>query len=488
LANRIVQREAGDAQFSQEVILLPKIPQHHAGEMGMNRLDRDSGGGDAGDKSSRPKLLVVDDTPANLKLVVAVLARLHLDVLTASSGAEALTLVGAHEFVAILLDVRMPGMDGYETADRVRALTSDNPVPIIFLTASQREEKHILQGYGTGAIDYLIRPIDNVLLLSKVRVLLTLFVHRRELSETSRTLRRANQRLNRLLQAVGDGIVGIDGDGRINMVNPAASRLMECSPSELLGGDAQAFFPLRTNDGHDAFARARASGIYRNDEALFCTRSGREFPAEYSLSLIEGDVTEPATFALVFENVSERKHAAERLRTQAELDHMTGLANRLLFERTLDTEIAAAERAGRHLALLYMDLDNFKAINDQHGHAFGDEMLKCTARRLQGAVRAGDMCARLGGDEFAVLLSDVADIAPAESVAQKIVVTVSEPFACGGVQLAVGASVGVALYPTDGRSAEALIRAADRAMYLAKRNDTKKFFAASAELGDASGA
>jgi len=163
------------------------------------------------------------------------------------------------------------------------------------------------------------------------------------------------------------------------------------------------------------------------------------------------------------------------------------LANRLLFERTLDTEIAAAEKAGRHLALLYMDLDNFKAINDQHGHAFGDEMLKCTARRLQGAVREGDLCARIGGDEFAVLLSDVADIAPAESVAQKIVVMVSEPFACGGVQLAVGASVGVALYPTDGRSAEALIQAADRAMYLAKRNDTKKFFSASAELGDAAG-
>src|SRR5260370_578581 len=108
----------------------------------------------------------------------------------------------------------------------------------------------------------------------------------------------------------------------------------------------------------------------------------------------------------------------------------------------------------------------------------------CSARGRGGE---GDRCARVGGDDVAVLLSDVADIAPAESVAQKIVVMVSEPFACGGVQLAVGASVGVALYPTDGRSAEALIQAADRAMYLAKRHDTKKFFSASAELGDAAG-
>jgi diguanylate cyclase (GGDEF)-like protein/PAS domain S-box-containing protein len=286
-------------------------------------------------------------------------------------------------------------------------------------------------------------------------------------------LRRANQRLNRLLQAVGDGIVGIDGAGRVGMVNPAAARLMECSPSELLGGDAQAFFPLRM-DGHDAFARARAAGIHRNVEAFIRTRSGREFPAEYSLSLIEGDAIEPASFVLVFEDVSERRHAAERLRTQAEVDYMTGLANRLLFERTLEAEIAKAEKAHGYLALLYVDLDRFKAINDQHGHAFGDEMLKYIARRLQGAVREGDMCARLGGDEFAILLRHVADIALAESVAQKIVVTLSEPFACAGVQLAVGASVG-------GHSAEALIHAADRAMYRAKGDSAKKFFAASTD-------
>jgi diguanylate cyclase (GGDEF)-like protein len=253
---------------------------------------------------------------------------------------------------------------------------------------------------------------------------------------------------------------------------------MECAPSKLIGGDVAAFFPLRTEGRHDAFAYARAAGIYRNDEASFRALSGREFPAEYSLSLIEGDATEPETFVLVFEDTSERRRAAERLRTQAELDYMTGLANRLLFERTLETEIARAENGDGRLALLYIDLDGFKAINDRHGHAFGDEMLKYIARRLRGVVRRGDLCARLGGDEFAVLLSDVADIAPAEAVAQNIVTTLSEPFACGGNHLSVGASMGIALYPIDGRSVEALIRAADQAMYRAKRSTTRKYFAA----------
>jgi len=133
----------------------------------MNGLGQDDGGADAGGKNQRPKALVVDDTPANVRLAVAVLARLPLDVLTASSGEEALRLVSEHEFVVVVLDVRMPGMDGYETADRIRALTSENPVPIIFLTASEREEKHIAQGYETGAIDYLVKPIDNALLLSR---------------------------------------------------------------------------------------------------------------------------------------------------------------------------------------------------------------------------------------------------------------------------------------------------------------------------------
>jgi len=444
----------------------------------MTGLDLDGQDKAAEDRSSRPKVLVVDDTPMNVRLAVAVLAKLPVDVLTASSGEQALTLVGEHELVAILLDVRMPGMDGYETADRIRALTTGNPVPIIFLTASERDEEHVSQGYETGAIDYLIKPIDNTLLLSKVRALLTLFMHRRELAETSRTLRRANQRLSRLLQAVGDGIIGIDGDRRINMVNPAAARLMECSPSELMGGDVAAFFPLRAEGGHDPFAGARDTGLYRSDEASFRTLRGREFPAEYSLSLIEGDATEFETFVLVFEDASERRRAAERLRTQAELDYLTGLANRLLFERTLEAEITRAENANGHLALLYIDLDGFKSINDRHGHAFGDEMLKYIASRLRGIVRQGDMCARLGGDEFAVLLGAVADIALAEKVAGSIISTLSEPFVCGGEQLCVGASMGMALYPTDGRSADSLIRAADRAMYRAKRSTTRKYFAA----------
>jgi diguanylate cyclase (GGDEF)-like protein/PAS domain S-box-containing protein len=446
----------------------------------MTSLDRDGESGAAEDENSRPKVLVVDDTPVNVRLVVAVLAKLPVDVLTASSGAEALSLAREHEFVAVLLDVRMPGMDGYETADRIRSLTSGNPVPIIFLTASEREERHVSQGYETGAIDYLVKPIDNALLLSKVRALLTLFMHRRQLAETSRTLRRANQRLNRLLQAVGDGIVGIDGDGRINMVNPAAARLMECSPSALLGRDVSALFPLQATGDSDAFVRARAAGIHREEEASFRATSGREFPAEYSLSLIEGDATEPETFVLVFDDVSERKRMADRLRTQAELDYMTGLANRLLFERTLEADIAEAQGSGLHLALLYVDLDGFKAVNDRHGHAFGDEMLRYVAHRVAGVVRQSDMCARLGGDEFAVLLRDVSDVALAETVARKIVDTLSEPFACGGIQLSIGASVGIALYPIDGHSPDMLIRAADRAMYRAKRDGNKKFYAARA--------
>src|SRR5215469_6107326 len=118
-----------------------------SGPATVTQPDLDSHGGDIGDMSARPKVLVVDDTPVNVKLATAVLARLPVDVLAAPSGADALRLVGEHEFAAILLDVRMSGMDGYETAERIRALTSANPVPIIFLTASEREQEHISQGY-----------------------------------------------------------------------------------------------------------------------------------------------------------------------------------------------------------------------------------------------------------------------------------------------------------------------------------------------------
>ena len=419
----------------------------------------------------RAKVLVVDDQPANLLAATKVLQKLPVDVITATSGHEALSLLLRHELAVILLDVRMPGMDGYETATLIRDHTENNPVPIIFVTAEAGEQRQVVQGYEVGAVDYLLKPIDENLLLSKVRVFLDLYARRRELSESTRALAEGNRRLQRLLHAVGDGIIGVEADGNVSFINPAACRMLECSVSQVLGRPMRDFLTLSPlGDGPDPFKLASERGVYRSTQAEFRTQRNLILPVEYVLSAVEsGNVNRTTSFVLVFQDISDRLSAEQELRRQAELDHLTGLANRLLFEHKMHQVLGRAGGANRPFALLMLDLDGFKQVNDQHGHAVGDFLLKGIAHRLRDMLRAADLPARLGGDEFAVFLEGVHDPQDALRTASKIAQDLSQPHDCGGQKVKVGISIGVALYPQHGLTLEALVQAADQAMYRAKR-------------------
>ncbi|HUR39871.1 MAG TPA: diguanylate cyclase [Verrucomicrobiae bacterium] len=421
---------------------------------------------------AKPKILVVDDQSANLLAAGKILSRLPVEVFTARSGSEALGLLLRHEFAVILLDVRMPGMDGYETAGLIRSHTEKNPVPIIFVTAEASEQRSVFQGYESGAVDYLLKPIDELQLLSKLRVFLDLYEHGRRLAQTTAELAHSNQRLQRLLHAVGDGIIGIEADGRISFINPAACRFLQAAPTQLLN---QPVLDLMTPDeGEDPFERARASGVYRRNEAAFKTARGEPLAVEYVLSSVEGaSESRPSrtTFVLVFQDISDRLAAEKILRRLAEVDHLTGLANRLLFEQKLGAMLARPDGDNRPFALLMLDLDGFKAVNDRHGHAVGDFLLKAVAQRLQAQLRDTDLPARLGGDEFALLLGGTREVDDALRIGGEIARRLGEPYDCGGQELRVGASVGVALHPLHGHTVEALEQAADEAMYAAKRQD-----------------
>jgi diguanylate cyclase (GGDEF)-like protein/PAS domain S-box-containing protein len=418
----------------------------------------------------RPKVLVVDDQPGNLLAASKILAKLPVEILTARSGQEALSLLLRHEFAVILLDVRMPIMDGYETATLVRGHTEKNPVPIIFVTAEASEQQFVFQGYESGAVDYLLKPIDETLLLSKLKVFLDLYEHRRRLAEATAELSRSNQRLQRLLHAVGDGILGIEADGLIGFVNPAACRFLQASPAQLLNSPVSEILPPQAPETGDPFERARTLGVYRVSETRFRTARGKELPVEYILSSVESTQEGSSTsFVLVFQDITDRLAAEKMLRRLAELDHLTGLANRLLFEQKLSQMLARPAGQNRAFGLLLLDLNGFKAINDKHGHAVGDFLLKSVALRLRDELRDSDLPARLGGDEFAVLLEGTRDASDAMQIGQKLAAALAVPYDCGGQSLHVGASVGVALHPACGLNVEELMRAADQAMYVAKR-------------------
>ncbi|GAA4328819.1 diguanylate cyclase [Pigmentiphaga soli] len=318
---------------------------------------------------ARPRILVVDDTPANLFAMRRLLAHVDADVVTAESGNEALALCLDQQFALILLDVNMPDMDGYEVATLLGESPEHADTPIIFVTAAYDDVSR-LKGYRAGAVDYIAKPVNDAILLSKVGVFLELYLGRQRLAAALASLEQRNRQLN----------------------------------------------------------------------------------AE----------------------IAERRRIEDRMRHQATHDMLTGLPNRMLFIETLDRCVERAVGGGAPFALVYIDIDGFKAVNDGCGHHAGDLLLQAIAGRLRVALRGRDMIARLGGDEFAALMEDVGDAEAGLAYCRRIGAALRDPYRLdvngATVEADIGASIGLALCPLHGRSRDALIQAADNAMYEAKRD------------------
>jgi diguanylate cyclase (GGDEF)-like protein len=323
---------------------------------------------------SRPMILIADDHGPNLIAMRRVLAGIDADIVEAMTGNDVLSATLDHEFALILLDVQMPDMNGFEAATLLAGEERTRSTPIIFVTASHADDVSRLRGYSFGAVDYITKPVNEVMLLSKVRVFLDLHRSKTALRTALSDLSERNRQLER--------------------------------------------------------------------------------------------------------EISERRAAEEQVRHLAHHDGLTGLANRLLFMARLEAAIAQARSGGNGFALAYLDIDGFKPINDNHGHQAGDELLKLVAGRLRNCVRYNETVARLGGDEFAVILDiETPDAAGARVAA--IAETIFQPYdvlsRTNGASIPVNilGSLGVALYPHHGDDSEALIHAADLAMYAAKREQSR---------------
>jgi len=316
----------------------------------------------------RPKILVVDDTPANLVAMRRLLARADADIFEAVNGNDALALCLDHQFALVLLDVNMPGMDGFEVAELIGETEHLRETPIIFVTAAYADDINRMKGYTAGAVDYIAKPINDAILQSKVKIFLELY-------------------------------------------------------------------------------RARALLQHALDE----------------LSVRNQQLTS---------EVAERTRMEQLVRHQATHDALTGLPNRVLFRERLEAALAAANTGGAPFALAYIDIDGFKGVNDGHGHAAGDELLKAIAARIDARTRGTDTVARLGGDEFAVLLHDTGDGSAALARCQSLCDTVAEPYTLNVADLRIpakiGASIGVTLFQP-GDAYDRLVSTADEAMYAAKR-------------------
>ncbi len=276
--------------------------------------------------------------------------------------------------------------------------------------------------------------------------------------------------MRKMLEGVDEGIFSIAEDGRIIWANPAAGRIFGCLPETLVGVSLAHLYPTKTarNMLKEAERYLAAGEAWRGE--LHAKRpDGKSFPQKLSLSpILDGD-GKISHSAAVFSDITKEKQQEESIRYLANHDSLTGLPNRASFAAALDAALERAEGTENKMAILFIDLDHFKKVNDTLGHAAGDKLLIEVGQRLRSTMRQGDFISRLGGDEFTVILENLRSPQDAEEAAKKILATLSKQYdSVGQHEIRVTPSIGVCMYPDDGYDAESLLRKSDQAMYAAK--------------------
>lgn len=261
-----------------------------------------------------------------------------------------------------------------------------------------------------------------------------------------------------------------DAEGNIEYVNPSFVTLTGYQADEVIGENPRIWQSGQTDqETYKKLWSTLKSGQKWQGEVLNKTKDGQLYWELARISPIENDAGEITHFVAIKEDITARKEKEQQMWQQAHYDSLTALPNRKLFVKNLEQAITSAQQENTLVAVLYIDLDGFKAINDKHGHAVGDELLVKAAQRLTECVRSSDSVARLGGDEFVITLADIDDKKAGQKVAQKVTQALALPFALERITVSISASVGVALYPQDAGTLDRLVDCADSAMYQAKQ-------------------
>jgi diguanylate cyclase (GGDEF)-like protein/PAS domain S-box-containing protein len=549
-----------------------------------------------------PLILIVDDVVANVKLLHDAMEGLG-KVIFATDGAQAVGLARDRAPDVILLDIAMPGMDGYAVCAAVKADPRCADAAVIFVTAHD-SAAHELQSLSQGGVDFLQKPLNLPVVRARVRTQLELRARtkdlrtaRAELADLVRllpafvshwsadglnhfsndetgawfgipaaelrgrqldsVLGEANtaslaahlaspngrqdwsceidltagargrrhghatvvtrsgdpaggflllitdvtarktaelslfdekERFKTTLNSIGDAVVASDAAGRVTFMNPIAEDMTGWRAHEAAGRAIEDIMPLC--DGGTGHAAVNPLRLALQEErivgmALNCVlrrRDGVDLCVEDSAAPIRDHGGAVRGAIIVFHDVSEARAMAIKMTHLAQHDALTNLPNRMQLQDRAALALQQARRNGQRVAMLLIDLDDFKHINDTLGHIVGDVILQRIARRLCGALRAADTVSRQGGDEFVVLLSEIDDIAYAGATAEKLLAVVAEPLDVDGHRFDLSASVGVSLFPDDSADQDELYRHADSAMYRAKQEGRKRYRFFSADI------
>lgn len=373
---------------------------------------------------------------------------------------------------AVVVDLHLPDGTGIETFDRLYAAVPQ--IPILILSSIQDESLAKL-AVQRGAQDYLLKSLLNGYLLRKT---LAGMINR---ASDTEALFDEKERAQVTLNSIGDAVISTDISGHVTYVNVVAERLTGWPRAEAVGRQFEEIFRIVDADTRTTVPNPMALATRENEtvgltpNSILIRRDGVEAAIEDSAAPIHNRRGQVTGAVMVFHDVSLARAQSEKMAFLAQHDTLTDLPNRSLLSDRLDCAISLARRNNKALALLYLDLDRFKNINDSLGHAVGDRLLKAVAHRLNDCVRASDTVSRQGGDEFVILLSELVQVQDAAVCAEKILQAVQLPYLIDAHELHITASIGIAVYPTDGIESEALLQNADFAMYEAKDRGRNNF-------------
>jgi diguanylate cyclase (GGDEF)-like protein/PAS domain S-box-containing protein len=376
---------------------------------------------------------------------------------------------------AVLVDLFLPDSAGIETFDRL--FQAAPQIPILILTAAQDEDVAKL-AVQRGAHEYLLKDrLDAYLLPKAVGSMI-------ERAANTEALFEEKERAQVTLNSIGDAVMSTDVAGNVTYLNIVAERLTGWSQQEAAGHPLEEVFQIVDSTTREearnpmAFAVRENKTVGLTPNCVLIRRDGVESPIEDSAAPIHDRYGQVTGAVMVFHDVSVARATTLTMAYLAQHDSLTDLPNRVLFNDRLSEAIALAHRHRRQLAVLFLDVDRFKRINDSLGHMIGDRLLQSIARRLVGCVRTSDTVSRQGGDEFVVLLPEVTHARDATVCADKILQVLRSPHRIDEHDLHVTASIGIVTYPDDGTDADTLMKHADFAMYHAKENgrDNRQFF------------
>ena len=418
-------------------------------------------------------VMLIDDDPVVRLIMTESLHEAGFFVIEANDGQEGLKRFQEHQPQLILLDLQMPGMDGYTFCKSLRALPAGRDIPIIVVTGMDDVES-IERAYDCGATDFIIKPIKWNIFRHRIQYIL----------RSSKAMLLAQKSSNLLAEAQRVAKLGNwswDLDNKKLFVSEESYRIFGVPRV-----DPGVFHKLLMNSVHPDDKKAFGIAVQKasDGQALDIAFRACLPNGENKTILMHFDSSaehlEPShrVFGTI-QDISEQRRAEESIRQLAYYDSITGLPNRDLFKEHLSMALHQAERNNGRVAVMFLDLDNFKRVNDSLGHEAGDKLLKTISERLHECLRSSDVAgrdvadmdaslARLGGDEFTVMLSGLHGVEHVEMIGQRILERIAEPMILSGNRICVSSSIGVAIYPEDGRDLDTLLRNADAAMYEVK--------------------